>query len=432
MIRRISLICLSILWLSFVASDNVLAQDEDDKEPPGEQVPIQERDMGDNFIEILGEVPGKVITLPVSLFFKGLAKAAGFVDYNDIILRITDILTNEDGTRKVRPVFTPVSGGGLIFIQDNLFKNGMNFRAAASFGIRTRRNFYGKLRDTQLFAPKLGLQISGFYKRLPDEDFFGIGNNSFEANQTNYLHDESNFELEFLTGPFGRALIGAGFSLSNVNIQEGKDPNVPTLDSLFTANQIPGFSGADMWTLLFRVYRDTRNVTGHPTCGGEAFFSYEYSQQLDGSEFGYSKFTLDVRHYFELFYQRVIALRFRTEITDNIGQNKIPFFRLGALGGSEILRGYRSVRFRDKDLMLGGIEYIWPIHAMASVYGFFEEGRVFTDVFDDFTFNDFKYSVGGGFRIKAPDGTLTAILEFGKSDEQFRINFVLNRDLGSF
>lgn len=425
-------ISLLIVFLSFGTATYLRAQDKEEEDLPKEQIPVEERETGDSFIENLGEVPGEIVTFPLKLFFKGISKAAGFVDYHQIVLRVTDFLTNEEGTRKVRPIFTPVSGGGLIYVEDNVFKEGMKFRASASFGIRTRTNLYGKLRDTQFFASKLGLQLSGFYNRRPDEDFFGIGQTSRRENRTDYLHEEGNFEMVLLSRPFKSALFAAGFSLSHVNIKDGRDPTTPNTDSLFTEEEVPGFFGAEMWSFFLKVYRDSRNATGHPTSGGEAYFSYEYSQELDGSRFGYSKFTADLRRYVELFYRRVMAFRLRAEVSDNIGAKAIPFYRLGGLGGTENLRGYRRFRFRDKDLILASLEYRWPIHPMVVAYSFLEEGRVFADVFDEFTIDGFKYSFGGGLRFTARNGNLSAIFEMAKSQEQLRFNFGLNTDLRRF
>jgi outer membrane protein assembly factor BamA len=417
-------------------SQITLAQEEKGNEDvPEEQIPVEQRDTGDSFIENLGELPGKLITFPLKLVFRGASKVARVVDYSAIVLKVTDVLTNEDGTRKVRPIFTPLSGGGLIFIQKNLFKEGMALRTSVSAGIRTRVNLYGSLRDPQLFSRRFGLQVGGFYNRLPDEDFFGIGNDSRKTTQTDYLHEEAYFETELLASPLRNVILAAGVSYSDVNIENGRDPNrASLLDSAaaFFDDPIPGLLGARMGTFLFRIYQDTRDYTGNPSRGCETYFAYEYSRGLGDRQFGYSKFTLDWRGYFNLFYRRVLMLRLRSEITDNIGARDIPFYRLGALGGHDVFRGYRPTRFRNKDLMVAGAEYRVPIHpAIESVF-FIEEGRVFTDVFDQFTFRGFRYAFGGGLRVHGRDGGLVGLFEIIKSDEQLQFYFSLNKGLRRF
>ena len=97
-----------------------------------------------------------------------------------------------------------------------------------------------------------------------------------------------------------------------------------------------------------------------------------------------------------------------------------------------MLSGYRPVRFRDNDLMLASLEYRSPIHGLASFILFVEEGRVFSEIFDEFDLDDWKYSFGGGVRLFGRDGNFMTSLGIAKSEEQTRIVFGLNVDLRSF
>jgi len=430
--RRIPLLISLLLLL--LAFGNGYTQEEDAPKPPQEQIPVQERDTGDSAAETVGEIPGKLVTLPAKLFFLGLGRAAAVIDYQSIVLRVTDWLTNEDDTRRVRPIFTPLSGGGAVFAQDNLLVDGLDFRASASFGIRTRRNLFAGFQDTQLFGNRLGLKVSGLHSRLPDEDFFGIGIGSDTSLQTDYLYQENSVDVELVTDIIPNTLLSAGFTLSEVDIRNGKDPNFPSLlDSadVFFDRPIPGLFGANLGTLLIKFFHDTRNQIGHPTDGGETFISFEWSRELDGDELGYGKFTFDLRRYVNLFYKRVLALRTKAELTYDIMGREVPFFRLAELGGVDNLRGYRPVRFRDDDLILLGAEYRFPIHSRAVATVFFEQGRVFRNLVQDFSFREFKYTYGAGIRLIS-SRDLVAVLEFAKSEEQFRFGFVLHSSLRRF
>lgn len=410
------------------------AQEENEPTPPLKQIPVQERDTGDSAAEIMGELPGKIVTLPAKVFFHGLGRAAAVIDYQSIVLRVTDWLTNEDGTRRVRPIFAPFSGGGAVFAQDNLLTQGLDFQASASFGIRTRRNLFVGFQDTQLFGRRLGLMVAASHARLPDEDFFGIGIGSDKDQQTDYLYQENSVNIELVTGMIPNTLVSVGFALSEVDIGDGRDPNFPTLrDSadVFFDRPISGLFGANLGTLLVKFFHDTRNEIGHPTDGGETFLSFEWAREWDAEQLGYGKFTFDLRRYINLFYRRVLALRTKAELTYDIEGREVPFFRLAALGGVDNLRGYRPVRFRDDDMILLGAEYRFPIHHSAVVTAFFEEGRVFRNLVQDFAFDDFKYTVGVGIRLLSKED-LVAVLEFAKSEEQFRFNFALNSSLRRF
>ncbi len=407
------------------------AQEEDDKEIPREQIPIEQRDHGDSFVENLGELPGDIVTLPFKVFFKGVSTLARVMDYNRIVLRVGDFLTSEDEKRKVRPLFAPFSGAGVLFSQNDLGKPGLNFRASAAFGVRTRHELVAGFRDVSLLGRGIGVELVGTRSRLPDEDFFGFGNQSLRTNETNYLYEESKIELGLAAQPFQHAIVAAGFRYSNVGIGEGRDVT-PTLVDVFSPGEVPGFFGAEMGAAFIRYYRDTRNQTGHPSAGGEELFTVDFVTDIESSDFGFRKVTLDLRRYVNLFYRRVLVLRVRSEITDSPSDRQVPFYRLAGLGGQDNLRGYRPVRFRDNDMLLASVEYRWKVHNQASTFIFLDEGRVFSDLFDEFTFKDFKYSYGFGLRLLAPDGGLTAVFELARSQEQTRFTFGLNTELKKF
>ncbi len=415
-----------VLLIILISFSHVISGEKDRSDIPDEQRPVEERERGDSVPETLGKVPGALVSFPLKLLFTGARKTARVLDDNGVVLRVTDWLTSADGKRKVRPIFTPLSGGGLAFKQNDLLKPGLRLRASASIGVRTRRDFFIGLRDEALFHPRLGFEASAFHTRKPDEDFFGIGNNSSEANETNYLHRENNVRLGVVSRIGRRSLFSMLATYSDVRIGEGRDRDKPSLDSLFTSQTVPGFFGADVFSTGASFYRDTKDTNGHPTRGGEEFIAFEVGYERGGSEFGYHKATADFSRYFNLFYKRVLALRVRAEVTNSIGDRRIPFFRMSELGGQELLRGYRPVRFRDRDMALAGAEYRWQVQHFAIAYLFVEEGRVFSDLIDEFSLKGFRYSYGGGLRLIGKDRNLITIIEWAKSREQLRFIFRLN------
>jgi len=420
----------SVCALLLVITSATLGQSEKGEDVPQKQRPVHEREHSDSFIEILGKLPGKIITFPIKLVFEGASAAAELIDYHHLYLRATDLLTSEDGNTKVRPIFSPVGGGGFLFGKDKFAGKGSSLRTSATFGIRTRRQIHGGLRFPRLFTRNIGLTISGSHSRLPDEDFFGLGRNSKEADETNYQHEENNARLGFLFTATEKSWFGLTGTYENVKIQPGRDSRTPSIEETFTGKDIPGLSGAEMFSFMFHYYRDSRNSIGQPTAGSQILAAYSLSFENGGSDFGFQKITFDVKKYFELFYTRTLAVGFRGEITENLADREVPFYNLGGLGGN-LLRGFRPVRFRDNDLVLAGLEYRFPIHALIDIFVFGEEGQVFKDIFQDFSISDFKSSYGFGVRFHSRSGTVTGI-EFAKSNEQFKINFGLNTDLRRF
>ncbi len=416
--------CLLALSCSLSVFDQAPARSD----LPDRQKPVSERQQDDTFLEKVSGVPGDIVALP----FLALGKFVQVMDYSALVLRVSDVLTSEDEKRTVRPIFTPISGGGLIFKQEGLGEQNIGIRAAAAYGKRTRRDLLLAMRARDLFSSGVGLELAAAHFRLPDEDFFGIGNSSIRANETNYLLRENSLRFGFVARPEFGAYFSAGLRYRDVRIGAGRDPNNPQVQDIFVPSEIPGISGAETWSFFFNLYYDTRDATGHPISGGETFLQYEQVRQLSGSEFGYSKLTFDATQHVDLFYQRVLALRLNTVITDPFQGKSIPFYRLAGLGGPETLRGYRPVRFRDTDFLLASLEYRWRIQSFAAAFLFFEEGRVFSDLLNDFSVDNFKYSYGGGVRLMGGNGALVAVLELAKSREQLSFNFRLNAGLRRF
>ncbi|MCH9008917.1 BamA/TamA family outer membrane protein [candidate division KSB1 bacterium] len=258
-------------------------------------------------------------------------------------------------------------------------------------------------------------------------NFYGLGNDAMETERTDYLEEETNVMGTFLFSPRQTMSFGLGFGYSDVAIEAGRDEGHPNLDSLFTPSQLPGFFGEKMGTVVLKLYRDARNEAGHPTRGGEQLLAVQFSRDGD---LGFLKYTLDLRKYIELFYGRVLALRVRADLTGDLGDREVPFYRLPGLGGEDLLKGYQSFRFRDDDLAYASAEYRVPLNPMVYMTLFIEEGRVFRNIFKDFTLSDWHYSYGGGLRFRAPNGGLITTIIIARSDEGTRFLFGLNTELG--
>ena len=77
---------------------------------------------------------------------------------------------------------------------------------------------------------------------------------------------------------------------------------------------------------------------------------------------------------------------------------KVPFFHMGLLGGSEVMRGYFNGRFRDNHAFSTTLEYRLPIWWRFGAAAFMAVGDVAPSL-DAFKPQSLKYSVGGGLRF---------------------------------
>ena len=78
-----------------------------------------------------------------------------------------------------------------------------------------------------------------------------------------------------------------------------------------------------------------------------------YSKAL-GSDFNYSTFTIDYRHYRRLWGNDNV-LSWGVVSSNAIGGN-VPFARYATVGDRYVMRGYYGYQFRDKSVLKGHVE----------------------------------------------------------------------------
>ena len=130
---------------------------------------------------------------------------------------------------------------------------------------------------------------------------------------------------------------------------------------------------------------------------------------LPGSDFKFSNFSLDVRHYFNIGGMSTLALQALAVVTSGTP----PFYLLPELGGPNIMRGYYEGRYRDKKLLVMQTEYRIPI-----IWRF--GGALFAGVGDvaptlsRFALNTVKSSYGFGLRyLFDPVEKMSVRIDFG-------------------
>jgi len=164
---------------------------------------------------------------------------------------------------------------------------------------------------------------------------------------------------------------------------------------------------------------DSRNRRYKPFKGGLFRLSGILSEQLNGDEFGFLRYTFEFQRYFQLFKRdRIIAIRAILDETHTPGDKVIPFYDMSVLGNSKTLRGYREGRFRDFGSALINIEYRYPIWDSWDGVFFLDQGEVFTNL-GDLSVGGFHTGYGFGIRVRTMEGFL-ARAQVGRSKEGTR------------
>src|SRR6185312_8732869 len=162
---------------------------------------------------------------------------------------------------------------------------------------------------------------------------------------------------------------------------------------------------------------------------------------------GIWSYRAELQQFFTLWHPyRVLALRGYGSWLDPAGSNDIPFQRLMVNDTPDVLRGYRSFRFRDRGLVVLNSEYRFPVlmkqrpgGSGVNLYPLADWGQVFDDV-GQIGLNEMKFSYGVGLRLEGMRG-LVARFEWARSSEEstflfrmdqifqfVRLGFVYGRD----
>lgn len=160
-----------------------------------------------------------------------------------------------------------------------------------------------------------------------------------------------------------------------------------------------------------------------------AFNNINYLDFL-GSDFKFTRFSLDARHYINTNKNQTLALRFFGSA--NLTNDEIPMRALSRVGGDDLIRGYFRGTYQDKHMASFEMEYrlpFWeegtqaPLHQFwkrLGLVGFLGGAQVFNQA-SQLRVKEFNMAVGAGLRV----------LFNPKSRVNLRIDYALGLSKGS-
>ena len=223
-----------------------------------------------------------------------------------------------------------------------------------------------------------------------------------------------NYQRERKPGRMNHISIDTYIKYRNLTIDSGK------AEFRVISDEITGYGEQSTIEGGISLSYDSRNRRYKPFKGGLFRLSGILSEQLNGDEFGFLRYTLEIHRYFQIFKRdRIIAIRAILDETIAPGDNVIPFYNMSVLGNAKTLRGYREGRFRDFGSALINIEYRYPIWDSWDGVLFLDQGEVFTNL-RDLSVGGFHAGYGFGIRLRTMEGFL-ARAQVGFSKEGTRI-----------
>ena len=236
------------------------------------------------------------------------------------------------------------------------------------------------------------LSVNLNYGQYADK-FWGIGNNTPEIETEDYVSQAWGINVDFEFIPLLTFIkmdkSGIIYDYYLTNILDKKEN--PFLNS----GDMQGSEGGVISGLGFILVKDSRDHIFFPNRGGFNRLKLIFYRKETGSDFDFNYYELDLRRYLAFKPDHVLA----TQVFANFVRGGPPFYKLPALGGGQIMRGYYQGRYRDRSHMAAQAEYrgyFWRRFGFAAFIGV---GDV-ADGMEDFKIKYAKVSWGWGLRFK--------------------------------
>ncbi len=254
------------------------------------------------------------------------------------------------------------------------------------------------------------------YSHFPDR-FWGLGNETPASNEENYVITQYDIHPELLRRVVSHFYLGISYEYQDVfSFKYNKDGT-----SLFDTENITGRNGGHISGAGILITWDSRDNAFSPSKGFYLQYSVGYYRDFLGSNFNFTLRNLDIRKYFSLKKNRILAFQFN--LISTIGNT--PIRDLGTMGSSSYMRGYYDGRYTDFNMIAFQGELRLPIYKRWGLTTFAGIGRVGDHLQDVFSLQNLKPSVGIGIRYALRPSekiNLRADYGFGKDSSGSYVN----------
>ncbi len=226
----------------------------------------------------------------------------------------------------------------------------------------------------------------GYYKY--NYFFFGVGNDIDPDFEELYGVDFPRLRLTFM-----RRFLPGFYSGLRLMADDFKITEVEEM-GLLADMSVPGSRGgldAGMGIIFNYDIRDNIFST-HQGFYGE--FTIDRHDQVFSGEFDYTRLRLDLRQFFRLSKNDILATQFYSESI----YGEAPFLSQAFIGGNQRMRGFYEGRYRDNHAALIQLEYRRNLPWRFGAVAFAGMGAVANE-YSHLALNDLRYACGGGLRF---------------------------------
>ena len=279
-----------------------------------------------------------------------------------------------------------------------------NARVILGGGISTR-NYQMLMADFSLpylASNKVELGTSVVYRHNPQEDYWGLGQDSLADNRVSFKVDYTNFEGRAIVRPLHWLEAGTRFGWLDGTIGRGTDGRFPSIEETFTDATAPGLAEQPAYS-YFELFSavDTRDQDDNARDGGFYSLSWREYSDLDFDRYNFRAVDAVAQQFFPIFdKKRVFAVQARLQsaaVEEDAGQ-QVPFYFKPTMGGSTSHRGFNDYRFRDDAVAYWNVEYRWEAFSGMDMALFSDWGTVTPNI-GRLKLDNVKNAYGIGFRF---------------------------------
>jgi hypothetical protein len=276
-----------------------------------------------------------------------------------------------------------------------------------TLGLYSIKNY--KLVETAITSPghargRLTFDLRGGWRDATQVGYYGLGIDTA-------LEDRANFRFKQLFGggsalwqPKKWSVLQGSLFVDDYSLESGKGSE-PSIEEVHTPDTAPGLGASPTYVHTSGTAAiDTRSSPGYSRVGG--YYGVTLHNYTDtGDEFSFDRADVELIHHVPVLRETwVISLRGRMQTT--LGdEDVVPYFLMPGVGSGSTLRGYKTLRFRDRHSLLTTVEWRWiPNRLGLDMAIFYDAGKVAAER-RHLDFHDMRSNWGIGARFHGPSFT---------------------------
>jgi hypothetical protein len=313
-----------------------------------------------------------------------------------------------NATPTVYTFFGSVYPGGLLAVGPGVRRRFGDTGSADVHAAWSLKNF--KLVDGTVWLPEMAdrrIRIGGraTWIDAPSVAFYGVGFNSAPEDRTTFAYRSATGGLSGRVRAMRFGAVGGGVDVLDLDA------------NLNDRAENPQYTRSHVFAEI-----DSRQSPGYTTRGGLYRVEWSNYDERTSAPGSFTRLDAEVDQFVPIFREnRVLAFRAFASLTDTDPGESVPYFLLPDLGGSRLLRGYSTFRFRDRNRIALTGEYRWTAGRFVDMALFVDAGKVTADR-GDLNLRGLRTGYGIGVRFHTPAATALRV-ELARSVEGLGLVF---------